>query len=78
MAFETITWKGRFGPMELRVGDKTFRPSTISAMLAEALDFEPGSLVVQCTRLYFSKADIQPGPQDARVRPQPVTRGLGA
>ena len=46
MAVETITWKGRFGPMELRVGKATFRPSTISSLLADALDFEPGSVVV--------------------------------
>src|SRR5919106_1071733 len=46
MATETITWKGRFGPMELRVGRATFRPSTISSLLADALDFEPGSVVV--------------------------------
>lgn len=46
MATETITWKGRFGPMELKVGKSTFRPSTISSLLADALDFEPGSVVV--------------------------------
>lgn len=46
MAAETITWKGRFGPMDLRVGKATFRPSTISSLLADALDFEPGSVVV--------------------------------
>lgn len=46
MAAETITWKGRFGPMELTVGEATFRPSTISSLLADALDFEPGSVVV--------------------------------
>jgi methylase of polypeptide subunit release factors len=46
MAAETITWKGRFGPMELKVGEATFRPSTISSLLADALDFEPGSTVV--------------------------------
>lgn len=43
---ETITWKGRFGPMELHVGDATFRPTTISKLLAESLDFEPGSVVI--------------------------------
>lgn len=32
--------------MELKVGDKTFRPSTISALLADAIAFEPGSVVV--------------------------------
>lgn len=46
MAAETITWKGRLGPMELHVGKATFRPSTISKLLADALDFEPGSVVV--------------------------------
>jgi methylase of polypeptide subunit release factors len=46
MATETIIWKGRFGPMELEVGKSTFRPSTISTLLADALDFEPGSVVV--------------------------------
>lgn len=46
MATETVTWKGRFGPMELKVGSATFRPSTISTLLADALDFEPGSVVI--------------------------------
>ena len=46
MAAETITWKGRFGPMDLRVGRATFRPSTISTLLADALHFEPGSVVI--------------------------------
>lgn len=46
MAAETIIWKGRLGPMELRVGNATFRPSTISRLLADSLDFEPGSVVI--------------------------------
>lgn len=46
MATETITWKGRFGPMDLKVGRETFRPSTISRLLADALHIEPGSVVV--------------------------------
>lgn len=46
MAGEIFTWKGRLGPIDLRVGDFTFRPSTISSMLADALDFEPGSVVI--------------------------------
>jgi len=46
MVTETITWKGRFGPMDLTVGPSTFRPSTISSLLADALDFKPGSVVV--------------------------------
>lgn len=32
--------------MELKVGEKTFRPSTISTLLADALDVKPGSVVV--------------------------------
>lgn len=46
MAGELITWKGRFGPMELHVGKATFRPSTISTLLADSLDFAPGSVVI--------------------------------
>lgn len=46
MTVETITWKGRLGPMDLVVGRATFRPSTISSLLADALDFKPGSVVV--------------------------------
>lgn len=46
MAADIITWKGRFGPMDLKVGKSTFRPSTISALLADSLEFEPGSVVV--------------------------------
>ena len=46
MTPETIIWKGRFGPMDLRVGKATFRPSTISSLLADVLDFKPGSVVV--------------------------------
>ena len=46
MTVETITWKGRLGPMDLLVGPSTFRPSTISSLLADALDFKPGSVVV--------------------------------
>lgn len=46
MPATTITWKGRFGPMDLRVGEATFRPSTISTLLADSLHFRPGSVVV--------------------------------
>lgn len=46
MLVETITWKGRFGPMSLRVGPSTFRPSTISSLLADSLHLKPGSVVV--------------------------------
>lgn len=46
MSTETIIWKGREGPMDLVVGPSTFRPSTVSALLAEALQFERGSVVI--------------------------------
>lgn len=46
MNTETITWKGREGPMDLLVGPATFRPSTVSYLLADALDFASGSVVI--------------------------------
>jgi methylase of polypeptide subunit release factors len=46
MATETITWKGREGPMDLAVGPATFRPSTVSSLLADALTFRPGAVVI--------------------------------
>lgn len=42
---DTITWKGRFGPMDLVVGPDTFRPSTITSLLADALSIKPGDMV---------------------------------
>ncbi|GBD84123.1 ribosomal protein L11 methyltransferase [bacterium BMS3Abin02] len=41
-----INWKGRLGPMRLRISDTTFRPSTISGLLAEVLHVEPGDIVI--------------------------------
>jgi methylase of polypeptide subunit release factors len=46
MLAETITWKGRFGPFDLKVGPATFRPSTVSVLLAESLEIERDSVVV--------------------------------
>ena len=43
---QTITWKGRLGPMDLVVGPDTFRPSTVSKLLADALDVKEGDVVV--------------------------------
>src|SRR3970040_1466486 len=37
MNSETIVWKGRFGPFDLKVGPATFRPSTISMLLADCI-----------------------------------------
>jgi protein-L-isoaspartate O-methyltransferase len=39
-------WKGRLGPFDLRVSENTFSPSTISVLLAEAMEIEPGDTVV--------------------------------
>lgn len=46
MDSETIVWKGRCGPFELKVGPSTFRPSTISMLLAEAMEIEDKSVVI--------------------------------
>jgi methylase of polypeptide subunit release factors len=46
MSRETITWKGRFGPFDLTVGPATFRPSTVSSLLADAMEIEDGTVVV--------------------------------
>ncbi|MGH8914960.1 MAG: 50S ribosomal protein L11 methyltransferase [Acidimicrobiia bacterium] len=46
MEHETIVWKGRFGPFDLKVGRDTFRPSTISMLLADAMEIEDKSVVI--------------------------------
>ncbi len=46
MAESTFIWKGRFGPFELKVGPATFIPSTISNLLADTMEIEPGQKVV--------------------------------
>ncbi|HEX9856154.1 MAG TPA: 50S ribosomal protein L11 methyltransferase [Acidimicrobiia bacterium] len=46
---ESITefqWKGRLGPLDLALSDKTFAPSTISSMLAEAMVIGDGDVVI--------------------------------
>lgn len=46
MATNTFHWKGRCGPMDLEVSDNTFEPSTISTMLADALEVKEGDEVI--------------------------------
>lgn len=46
MESDTVVWKGRCGPFELKLGPHTFRPSTISTLLADALDIEERSVVI--------------------------------
>ena len=43
---QTITWKGRLGPMDLTASDTTFLPSTISQLMAAVLDVKPGDVVI--------------------------------
>lgn len=46
METETFRWKGRFGPFDLKVGPATFRPSTISTLMAEAIEVDEDSTVI--------------------------------
>ena len=46
MKTDTVTWKGRFGPFDLEVSPATFRPSTVSVLLAASLEVEEDSVVV--------------------------------
>ncbi len=39
-------WRGRFGPMTLTVSDRTFVPSTVSMLMAEALEVDEGDTVI--------------------------------
>lgn len=39
-------WKGRFGPFDVELSETTFQPSTISLLLADALDLRDGDEVV--------------------------------
>jgi len=43
---QTVAWKGRFGPFNLNVGPATFKPSTVSTLLANSLEVEDQSIVV--------------------------------
>lgn len=46
MTYETVTWKGRCGPFELKVAPDTFRPTTVSQLVAESMEVEPGATVI--------------------------------
>ncbi len=46
MKLETIAWKGRLGPFDLKVGPATFRPSTISTLVADAIEVDSNSTVI--------------------------------
>lgn len=46
MATTTFRWTGRCGPLELELSETTFAPSTISILLADALDISAGDEVI--------------------------------
>lgn len=46
MNLETFTWKGRLGPFDLKMGPATFRPSTISSLVADSLEVNEDSTVI--------------------------------
>ena len=46
MATQMYQWTGRCGPLDLEVSDSTFQPSTISLLLADALEVHPGDEVI--------------------------------
>ena len=46
MTVEHIAWKGRLGPFDLEVGEQTFRPTTITTLLADSLEVAEGETVI--------------------------------
>jgi methylase of polypeptide subunit release factors len=46
MKFETISWRGRLGPFDLKVGPATFRPSTISTLVADSIEVDDTTTVI--------------------------------
>lgn len=46
MAPGQFRWKGRLGPFDLTLGKDTFAPSTISTLVADAMEVEPGDRVI--------------------------------
>jgi len=46
MATQMYQWTGRCGPLDLEVSESTFQPSTISLLLANALEVHPGDEVI--------------------------------
>jgi len=46
MSIERFTWKGRLGPFDLKLAPGTFRPSTISTMVAETMEVHDDDVVI--------------------------------
>ena len=43
---EEYNWKGRMGPLKLRISNTTFTPSTISTLMAKELQIEEGDVAI--------------------------------
>ena len=43
---DVFRWRGRLGPFELKMSPTTFAPSTVSALVADALSIEEGETVI--------------------------------
>lgn len=46
MTSETVTWRGRLGPFDLRVAPTTFRPTTVSKLVADAIEVKDNDVVI--------------------------------
>jgi release factor glutamine methyltransferase len=46
MAAGYFQWKGRLGPLDLILGEHTFAPTTISTLVADAMDVKEGDVVI--------------------------------
>ena len=46
MAAGYFQWKGRFGPLDLILGEHTFAPTTISTLVADTMDVKEGDVVI--------------------------------
>ena len=43
---QEFDWKGRMGPIKLKISNTTFTPSTISTLLAKAMQVEEGDIAI--------------------------------
>lgn len=46
MTAETVTWRGRLGPFDLQVAPTTFRPTTVSRLVADAIEVGDDDVVI--------------------------------
>ena len=46
MAVTWFDWKGRLGPLRLRLTDAVFKPSTVSGLIAQVIEVDEGDTVI--------------------------------